>query len=145
VEGPIVRELVAGGDIVIAAGGGGAPVYADPVLGLEGLDVVIDKDLAAALLGREIRASALVILTDVDAVYRGWGTPDARPIARLTTAEARALLEGEELARGSMRPKVRAAVQFVEEGGERAVIAALEDAESALRGESGTLITNGVD
>ena len=142
VESAAVREMVAAGDIVIAAGGGGTPVYEHPSFGLEGLDVVIDKDLAASLLGREIRASVLVILTDVDAVYRDWGTPEARPIRRLTPAEARALLEAGEAAKGSMGPKVRAALQFVEEGGERAIIAALEDAGRALSGEAGTTITN---
>jgi len=140
VEASVIRELVSAGHIVIAAGGGGTPVYEDPTLGLEGLDVVIDKDLAAALLGREIRASVLVILTDVDAVYRDWGTPSATPIRRLTPVEARALLKEGQARRGSMGPKLRAALQFVEEGGERAIIAALEDAGRALSGDAGTTI-----
>ncbi|MFV1985811.1 MAG: carbamate kinase [Gemmatimonadota bacterium] len=140
VESEVTRELVEAGHIVIAAGGGGTPVYDDPELGLEGIDVVVDKDLAAALLASEIRASALVILTDVDGVYRDWGTPDARRLDRLTTTEARALVEEGQVAKGSMRPKLRAAIQFVEGGGEFALIAALEDAEGALRGEAGTMI-----
>jgi len=140
VEASVIHELVAAGHIVIAAGGGGTPVYEDPTLGLEGLDVVIDKDLAAALLGREIRASVLVILTDVDAVYRDWGTPEATPVRRLTPIEARALLEAGQATRGSMGPKLRAALQFVDEGGERAIIAALEDAGRALSGDAGTTI-----
>ncbi len=140
VEAPIVSELVRRGDIVVAAGGGGIPVYRDPRLGLEGLDVVVDKDLAAALLGTQIGASILLILTDVEAVYRDYGTPDARPIDRLTPSEARRLLEEGALGQGSMAPKVRAAVAFVERGGERAIIAELRHARRALAGESGTEI-----
>ncbi len=140
VEAPLIRELVEAGTIVIAAGGGGVPVYRDPMLGLEGLDVVVDKDLAAALLGREIRASVLLILTDVDGVYRGWGTPAARRLDRLSLAEARQLVEGGEAGRGSMGPKLTAAMSFVEQGGERAIIAALEQAEAAIEGRAGTVI-----
>lgn len=142
VEAPMIRELVGGGHIVIAAGGGGTPVYADPSLGLEGLDVVVDKDLAAAILAREIRASVLLILTDIDGVYRGWGTADETRIDRLDLDAARALIDSGEVAEGSMRPKLQAAVQFVEEGGDRAVIAALRDAERAMTGSAGTTIVS---
>ncbi len=140
VEAPLVRQLVASDCVVIAAGGGGTPVYAHPRLGWEGLDVVVDKDLAAALLAREIRASVLLILTDVDAVYEAWGTPAARPIERMTAARALELVERGEVGEGSMRPKLRAAVQFVREGGHRAIIAALADAERAMSGEAGTTV-----
>ncbi len=140
VESDVVRELVDEGHIVIAVGGGGTPVREDPLLGLEGVDVVVDKDLAAALLASEIRASALVILTDVDGVYRDWGTPNATRVERLTPSEARELIEEDQVAKGSMRPKLRAAVEFVEGGGEFAIIAALGDAEKTLRGEAGTVI-----
>ncbi|MGH7540603.1 MAG: carbamate kinase [Gemmatimonadota bacterium] len=140
VEAPMIAELVSSGHVVIAAGGGGTPIYRDPRLGLEGLDVVVDKDLAAALLAREIRASVLLILTDVDGVYRGYGTPAAERIDRLAASGARALLVSDELGEGSMRPKLEAALRFVEGGGERAIIAALEDAPRAARGEAGTRI-----
>jgi len=140
VEAPLVRRLVEDDVIVIAAGGGGTPVYLDPDKGLEGVDVVIDKDLVAALLAREIRASVLLILTDVDAVYTNWGEPNASPLRRLTTSEARTFLDNGGAGVGSMRPKLRAAVQFVEQGGARAIIAALEDAELAMQGESGTTV-----
>ncbi|MDX1578060.1 MAG: carbamate kinase [Gemmatimonadota bacterium] len=140
VEAPLVRRLVADGCVVIAAGGGGTPVYEDAAGALEGLDVVVDKDLAASLLAREIRASTLLSLTDVDGVYEGWGGPEARRIERLTASEARAFLEAGEAGEGSMRPKLAAAVRFVEEGGERARIAALEEAAAAMRGEAGTAI-----
>jgi carbamate kinase len=140
VEAPMIRELVEADHIVIAAGGGGTPVYVDDALGLEGVDVVIDKDLAAALLAREIRASVLLILTDVDGVYTGWGTDSARRIPRLTPAQALALIESGAVGKGSMGPKLMAARQFVQEGGERAVIAALVDAEKAMAGDAGTTI-----
>jgi carbamate kinase len=140
VESDMVRELVNRGDIVIAAGGGGIPTYRDTALGLEGVDAVVDKDRAAALLAREIGASILLILTDVDAVYEGWETADPRRLERLTASQARELLEGDALGAGSMRPKVEAAVHFVEGGGDRALVAALEDGPRALTGEAGTTV-----
>lgn len=143
VEADMVRELVARGDIVIAAGGGGIPAYLDPVLGLEGVDAVVDKDRAAAILGCEIGASILLILTDVDGVYADWGTDRARRLPRLTAAEARGLLTEGGLGAGSMRPKVEAALHFVEAGGDRAIIAALEKGPAALAGEAGTTIVPG--
>jgi len=143
VEADMVRELVARGDIVIAAGGGGIPAYRDPVLGLEGVDAVVDKDRAAAILGWEIGASILLILTDVDGVYLDWGTDRARRLARLTVAEARDLVSSGALGAGSMRPKVEAALHFVEAGGDRAIIAALDDGPAALAGDAGTTIVPG--
>lgn len=143
VEADAVRGLMARGDVVIAGGGGGIPVYRDPALGLEGLDVVVDKDRAAALLASEIGARELLILTDVDAVYRDYGTADARPVARLEPDQARRMLQGGELGVGSMRPKVEASLRFLEDGGERAVVAALDEASRALAGEAGTEIVPG--
>jgi len=140
-ESRMVAELVARGDIVIAAGGGGIPVYVDPQLGVEGVDAVVDKDRAAALLGHEIGAAVLLILTDVDGVYEGWGTDDARLLSRLTASEARGLVESGALGAGSMGPKVEAALHFVEGGGERAIIAALHEGPAGLAGTSGTTVT----
>jgi carbamate kinase len=140
VEWAAVRQLVGEGKIVVAAGGGGSPVYRHPTLGWEGLDAVVDKDRVAAILGTRLGADTLLILTDVDAVYAGWDTPERRPLPRLTLAEAAALLAGEGLGRGSMRPKVEAAVNFVRAGGQRAVIAHLGHGPAALRGETGTTI-----
>src|SRR6266513_1120500 len=120
---------------------GGSPVYRDPKLGLEGIDAVADKDRVAAILGREIGAQVLLILTNVRAVYRAFGTPAQEAIRRLTLAQADHLLAGKELGTGSMRPKVEAAAEFVRTGGERAVIAELADGPAALRGEAGTTIT----
>lgn len=143
VEGTLVEEMVDRGDVVIAAGGGGVPVYRHEELGLEGLDVVLDKDRSAALLARDIGAGVLLVLTDVDAVYRGYGTADARPVRRLTPDEARVLLESGTVGEGSMAPKLEAALSFVEDGGDRAVIAHLEEACAALEGEAGTEIVPG--
>lgn len=143
VESDMVRELVLRGDIVIAAGGGGIPVYRDPVLGLEGVDAVVDKDRAAAILGREIGAKILLILTDVDGVYENWGTDRARRIPELSIAQAESLVAGESLGAGSMRPKLEAALDFLASGGEMAIIAALEDGPAALAGEAGTTIRPG--
>jgi carbamate kinase len=141
VERATIRHLVAAGHIVIACGGGGPPVYDDPVLRLEGLDAVVDKDRVAAVLGRDIEADVLLILTNVDAVYRGFGTPHQEPIRRLTLAAADRLLAEEDLGAGSMRPKVEAAADFVRRGGRCAVIAALAQGLAALRGEAGTTVT----
>ncbi len=143
VERDMVRHLVGAGHIVIASGGGGPPVYKDPRLGLEGIDAVADKDRVAAILGREIGAQVLLILTNVDAVYRGYGTPRQEAIRRLSLAQADHLLAGKELGTGSMRPKVEAAADFVRAGGggERAIIAELADGLAALQGQAGTTIT----
>src|SRR5690242_14013868 len=115
--------LLEKGSVVICAGGGGIPVmYTDePVPAgrrLVGIEAVIDKDLASALLAADLHADALLIVTDVDAVYTGWGTPEQEPIRRITPEE----LEGSEFAEGSMGPKVKAACAFVEQTGGRAVI-----------------------
>lgn len=143
VEAALVRELVAGGTIVVAGGGGGIPVYRDETLGLEGVDVVVDKDRTAALLAEVIGARVLLVLTDVEAVYRDYGTADARAIGRLEPAEGRRLLESGELGEGSMAPKVESAIQFVEAGGERAVVAHLREAVAALEGKAGTEVVPG--
>ncbi len=141
VERDMVRHLVAAGHIVVACGGGGPPVYDHPALRLEGIEAVVDKDRVAAILGREIGADVLLILTNVDAVYRGYGTKHQEVIRQLDLAEADRLLAGTELATGSMRPKVEAAADFVRAGGGRAIIAELAQGLAALRGAAGTSIT----
>jgi carbamate kinase len=141
VELPVVRRLVEQGTIVIAAGGGGAPVYDDPILGLEGVDAVVDKDRVSAILARQLEAEVLMILTNVDAVFEGWGTPAARPIRHMTVAQADALMAAGGLDEGGMKPKVEAASDFARAGGGRAIIARLSDGPAALRGETGTTIT----
>ena len=140
VEADCVRGLVHRGVVVIAAGGGGPPVVRLPDGEVQGREAVVDKDLVAALLARDLEAEALVILTNVEAVYRGWGTPEARPIRRMDLVEAEALVAAGELDEGGMQPKVEAAIEFVRTGGERAIIAGLADGTAALRGEAGTTI-----
>jgi carbamate kinase len=140
VEGAMIRALVGQGHLVIAAGGGGTPVHRDPRLGLEGVDAVVDKDRAAAVLAHDIGAEVLLILTDVDHVYAGFGTPRQRPLRRLTVEQADELLERGELGAGSMAPKLEAAAQFVRAGGARAIIARLDQGRDAVAGAVGTQI-----
>jgi carbamate kinase len=141
VEADEAAQLVAAGTIVIAAGGGGTPVYRDPALGLEGIDAVIDKDHAAAVLARSVDAELLLILTNVDGVYRNYGDPDARELLRVLHVEEAERLDGEgEFGRGSMGPKVEAAVAFVRGGGRRACIARLDHGLEAVAGSAGTSI-----
>src|SRR5213078_3492250 len=102
VERDMIRHLVAAGHIVVACGGGGPPVYDDPALRLEGIDAVVDKDRVAAILGRDIEADVLLILTNVDAVYHGYGTPHQRAVRRLDLgahAAGAELRSGEQVAR----------------------------------------------
>jgi carbamate kinase len=140
VELEVVRRLAKAGTIVIAAGGGGAPVYEDPLLGLEGVDAVVDKDRVAGILAAQLEAEVLMILTDVDAVFEGWGTSAARPIRRMSVARAEALMAEGGLDEGGMKPKVEAAAEFARTTGGRAIIARLSDGPAALRGDAGTTI-----
>ena len=137
----VIAHLVERGTIVVACGGGGAPVYADRQLGWEGVDAVVDKDLAAAVLARELRAELLIILTDVDAVYAGWGTPEQRALRELRADEAERLDRAGAFGEGSMAPKIRAAVDFVRRTGGRAIITELSRGLEAVRGDAGTTIT----
>ena len=136
----VIRTLVQSGVLVIAAGGGGAPIYDHPALGWEGVDAVVDKDLAAAVLARDLGAELLLILTDVEAVYRDWGKPTQAPIERITVDEAERLDRAGEFGEGSMAPKIRAAVDFVRRTGGRAVITELQRGREAVRGKAGTSI-----
>jgi carbamate kinase len=140
VESAMVKSLVAERHLVIAAGGGGTPVYRHPEKGLEGVDAVVDKDRAAAALATDIGASLLLILTDIDGVYLDWGTPHARRLPRLGRAEAERLLAAGAFGSGSMAPKVEAALRFLREGGRRAVIARLDQGREAVEGTAGTEI-----
>ncbi len=140
IESEQIRRLVSTGTIVITCGGGGIPVYRDAA-GLEGVDAVVDKDRAATVLARDIGASELLILTDVEGVFEGYGTPAQRRIDRLDAAGARALLASGTLGEGSMRPKVESAVEFVTHGGRRAIIARLDNGLEAVHDAAGTTIT----
>jgi carbamate kinase len=140
VEKEQIKRLIERGTIVIAAGGGGTPVYRDPVLKLEGVDAVIDKDRAAAVLGEAIGADVLLILTNVDGVFRKFGTSQQELFRTLSLNDARQLLHSGELGQGSMAPKVEAALAFLEQGGEQAHIARLDEGLEALNGQAGTTI-----
>lgn len=143
VEAPIIERLLDSGAIVVAAGGGGVPVTLSKDGSLTGVEAVIDKDLGAALLARLVKAECLLILTDVDNVSLDYGTPEERPIRRMTTAEARRYAAQGQFAPGSMLPKVSASVEFVESVGRSAVITSLAHAKEALEGKAGTTITKG--
>lgn len=140
VEFPIIQRLLEAGVLVIAAGGGGPPVYLDPLLGLEGLDAVVDKDRVSSILATQLEAEVLMILTNVDAVFEEWGTPRARPIRRMTVAQAERMIAEGSLDAGGMKPKIEAASAFVRRSGGRSIIARLSDGPAALRGETGTTI-----
>jgi carbamate kinase len=130
-----IRVLLDAGVLVICAGGGGVPVVEGEGGALEGVEAVIDKDLAAALLAAQLGAEVLLLLTDVPAVQIGWGTAEATELRSATPAEIRSL----GLVGGSMGPKAEAAARFAESGG-RAVIAALDAAGQALAGTAGTVV-----
>ena len=141
-----IRSLLDGGCVVICAGGGGIPAAYTAETSpagrrLEGVEAVIDKDLASALLAQDLGADALLIVTDVDAVYDEWGKPEQRAIRR-ATPEA---LGDAEFAAGSMGPQVKAACSFVEETGGFAVIGSIADTPALLRGEAGTVVTRDAD
>ena len=133
----VIQLLVEQGIVVICAGGGGIPVVRRTDGSLVGVEGVIDKDFASALLARELQAGVFLMLTDVDAVYRDWYSPDARAIRRAPPQAIRSF----DFAPGSMGPKVEAACEFVEQTGAMAGIGRLDEALAILRGEAGTLIT----
>jgi carbamate kinase len=135
-----IRTLLERDTVVIACGGGGVPIYRDPVLGLEGIDAVVDKDLAAAVLARELGADLFLILTDVDAVYTGWGTEEQRAISSMTVSEADRLASEGAFGEGSMAPKVAAAADYVRRTQGRAIITELSKGRAAVQGVGGTEI-----
>jgi len=137
VELQAIHSLLRGGAIAIACGGGGIPVTRREGR-LEGVDAVIDKDRASSLLARELGAERLVILTDVPALYRGFGSPVQEELRELDADDAAALAP--ELAAGSMRPKVEASVEFARATGREALITSAASLGSAIRGEAGTRI-----
>jgi carbamate kinase len=143
VERDSVLALLAGGFTVIASGGGGIPVVRKPDGSYEGVEAVIDKDLAAHKLADAVKADLLMILTDIPKVAVHYNTPEQRWLGRVTLSEIEAFEKEGHFKAGSMGPKVRAACRFVRDGGERAVIASLEEAFKALEGGAGTQIVRG--
>jgi carbamate kinase len=134
----VLKLLLDQGVVVVCAGGGGIPVLRRDDGSMVGIEAVIDKDAASALLARQLGADALLLLTDVDAVYRGFGTDEATLLSELTVAEARAL----EMPAGSMGPKLQAACDFAQAGGISG-IGRLQDAVAILDGSAGTRVSAG--
>jgi carbamate kinase len=142
VEESAVQRLIEAGMVVITVGGGGIPVVADDQGFLRGVAAVIDKDFASALLASRIRAELLLISTAVEKVALDWGRPEQRWVDHMTLAEAKVhLAEGHHFARGSMAPKIQAAVNFLEAGGQTVIITDPPNIARALIGETGTRIT----
>ncbi|RUW61078.1 carbamate kinase [Mesorhizobium sp. M7A.F.Ca.US.008.03.1.1] len=133
-EASVISFLVEHGVIVICTGGGGVPVIARDDGSLYGVEAVIDKDLASSLLGRQLKADMLLMLTDVDAVYVDYGTATARALRRVSPGE----ISERNFPAGSMGPKVRAAIEFAKAMGKPAAIGKLDDAVKIVKGECGT-------
>ncbi len=127
--------------IVIAAGGGGIPVFREQSGWLEGVDGVIDKDLASAVLARDIEAEEIVILTGVDRVALNYDQPNQVDLPMLTVSEAQNHLNEGQFPKGSMGPKIQAAINFLQQGGKKVIITSIENAVDALKNNSGTVIT----
>jgi carbamate kinase len=144
VEEDAIQSLIEAGFVVISVGGGGIPVVADADGNLEGVAAVIDKDLACSLLATVIGAELLLITTAVEKVALRFGTPEQEWVDRLTLTQARDYLaEGVHFAEGSMAPKIRAIVGFLERGGSKAIVTDPDNVERALAGETGTTIVRG--
>ncbi len=135
-----IRRMVASGQIVIAGGGGGIPVYRTKEGELRGVEAVIDKDYTAGLLATELGADLFVILTGVDHVSIHYGRPDQKALRRITTGEAAALQAEGEFPEGSMGPKIRAAIDFVNATGREVLITSATRLHDAVRGRAGTRI-----
>jgi carbamate kinase len=141
IEKNIIKLLVDQDIIVIAAGGGGIPVYREESGWLEGVDGVIDKDLASAVLARDINAQELLILTGVERVSLNFKKANQQYLSHLNVEEAKKYLEEGQFPKGSMGPKIQAAINFLEEGGKKVIITSIENAVDALINNSGTVIT----
>jgi len=141
VEDDAIRVLIDDESVVIACGGGGIPVIRQGTR-LQGVEAVIDKDLAAERLATSIHAESLVILTDVDGVYLDYGKPNQRLLSNISPRELETYAKKGYFAKGSMGPKVEAAIRFLRYGGKRAVIANLGDLGAAIKGSAGTQVRN---
>ena len=142
IESESITKLVNEGKIVITLGGGGIPVYVMENGDLEGCDAVIDKDLASSILAQEIGARYLLIITDVENVYINFGQKDQKPIYRITSSEIGKYKKEGHFAKGTMRPKINAGLNFISNGGESVLITSIENIQNALKGKAGTIITN---
>ncbi len=136
-----IQRLINAGFIVICCGGGGIPVVRNG-RAFNGVDAVIDKDLASALLATEVGAELLIIATDVPGVMSGFGTREESLIRKLTCSQSREFIGNEEVGKGSMGPKLEASMRFLSSGGERAVICSVDDIAASVAGSKGTQITD---
>lgn len=143
VEEATIRLLLDQGVVVVAGGGGGIPVIRKENGDLEGVAAVIDKDGASCLLAKRLGAAVFVMSTSVDKVAVYYGRPEQRDLDRITVAEARRYLAEGHFAAGSMKPKIEAAIDFLEHGGERVFVTQPHLLEAAMRGETGTSIVPG--
>lgn len=137
-----IKELVDRGEVVIAVGGGGIPIYIEADGTYEGVDAVIDKDFASALLAHEIGADLFVILTGVDKVAINYGKENQQDLERMTIAAARQHYENRQFPAGSMGPKIKAAIDFLERGGNEVLITSIDRIVEAFEGKTGTRITH---
>jgi carbamate kinase len=138
VEGKTIKGLIEKGTIVIACGGGGMPVFLEPDGRLEGIDGVVDKDLASSVLAGELKAERLIILTEVEKVSLHFNTPNQEDLDKVSVKEAKAYLKAGHFPPGSMGPKVKACVEFLEKGGQEAIVTSIKTLPQALKGETGT-------
>lgn len=136
----VVRRLIEGGAVVIACGGGGIPVYRDVGGYYRGVEAVIDKDYSAAILAKELGADLFIILTQVPQVAENYGRPNQRWLSQLTVSKAKEMLEAHQFPPGSMGPKIRAALQFVEATGKEVLITNAEHLKDALARKAGTFV-----
>jgi carbamate kinase len=139
VEEPVIRTLLAQGVLVIAAGGGGIPVVRTPD-GLEGIEAVIDKDRASALLASRLGVDCFIISTDADCVYVDYRRPTQRPLGRVTAADLAAYYAAGQFPPGNMGPKVESALRFLNNGGREVIITSYEHLRAAAHGDAGTHI-----
>lgn len=136
----IIRDLIHSGKIVITSGGGGIPVIINTRGFFEGVEAVIDKDYAASLIAREAKAELFIILTDVERVYLNYGSPDEKPIPVMTVDQAKKYLSQGQFPAGSMGPKIRAAIEYIESGGKEMLITSANQLKASLINRSGTKI-----
>ena len=141
VEGEIINKMLDDDIIIIASGGGGMPVIEKEGWGLDGLEAVIDKDLASERLAEAIKAELLLILTDVDKVYINYGTPKQKALNKVSLSELKKYYNEGHFPPGEMGPKILATIRFLEAGGKKSIISDIENGWEALNGKTGTHIT----
>ena len=139
-HGISIKKLVNLGSIILAAGGGGIPVYYDENNNLQGLDAVIDKDYSAALLGRVLKANELWIITDIDHAYLNYNKPNQEKIGTITVKQAQKYIDEGHFQSGSMKPKIEAGIYFLKHHGKKVVITSIPNIKNAIDGKSGTII-----